>query len=129
MYGLGVHTLTMSRVIILLTTLALSVVFLFLPDDGIRQDYFPFSNQVVRLDTYVYFLFEHLILAMVSLVIWDLEPKYRYSVTTFLVIQIIDTFDYVLFYGEVWTPYLPSWNIIKVTVMGLSIMYDVKRNG
>lgn len=119
----------MRRQVILLTTLALSVVFLFLPDETTPRDYFLFSDQLLELDTYVYFLFEHLILALVALVIWDMEPNYRYSVTAFLVIQIIDTFDYVLFYGEVWTPYLPSWNILKVASMGLSIAYDVKRNG
>jgi TctA family transporter len=119
----------MRRAVILLTTLALSGVFLFLPEETTPRDYFLYSDQLLELDTYVYFLFEHLILVILALLIWELEPKFRISVTAFLVIQIIDILDYVLFYGEAWSPYLPSWNILKVAFMGLGIAYDVKRHG
>jgi hypothetical protein len=70
-----------------------------------------------------------LVPVLLSVVILELEPKYRLAVTVFLIIQIIDTLDYILFYGERWTPYLPTWNVMKVGIMGLAIFIDINRNG
>jgi hypothetical protein len=115
------------RLILLLTSLAFSVLFMLINPTG--QIGFPFSDMVLSSENYFYYLFEHLVPVLLSVVILELEPKYRLAVTVFLIIQIIDTLDYVLFYGERWTPYLPTWNVLKVGIMGLTIFIDINRNG
>lgn len=88
---------------------------------------FPFSDMVLNADTYVYFLFEHIILITLA---WCL-----YSVTgdkiilLYFIIQTIDTVDYCLTYGEPWfDSKVFTWNTIKVGMFGLAILYEHGRN-
>ena len=117
----------MKRLILLLTTLVFSVLFLFFKPTGHMG--FLYSDVVLDVEMWFYFLFEHLVPVILAIVILELEPRYRIAVTVFLVIQIIDTLDYILFYGERWTPYLPTWNVLKVGIMGLAIFIDMRGNG
>ena len=117
----------MARLLLLLTTLVFSVLFLFFKPTG--EIGFPYSDMVLSGENYFFYLFEHLGPVLLAVVILELEPRYRIAVTVFLVIQIIDTLDYILFYGERWTPYLPTWNVLKVGIMGLAIFIDMRGNG
>jgi len=103
----------MSRLFLILTTLALSVLFMFFNPQGTIG--FPFSDMILTAETWFYFLFEHLIVVILALVILGLESEYRVSAIAFLCIEIIDTVDYCLSYGELFA----SWNIAKVTLFGL----------
>jgi hypothetical protein len=122
----------MSRLALLLTTLALSVAFVFVDPNGPEKSFFPFSDTKIHADTYVYSLCEHIILILLALVIHELEPKYRLAVTAFLVIHIIDTLDYILFNGENWSPNFPNWltwNFLKMGFMGAVIFIEQNHNG
>lgn len=112
----------MTRLILLFTTLAIGVLFNFFSPTG--EVGFPFSDMVLTIETYFYFLFEHLIVLLLALVIFDLEPRYKIAVGAFVLIQIIDILDYVLFYAEDWSPYLPSWNFLKVGIFAIATAYD-----
>ncbi len=116
----------MTRVLLLFITLAFSIVFLFYRPEG--DIGFLFSDVKLHADTWVYFLFEHLILVILAYVIYDIEPRYRVSATVFLFIQIADTVDYCLTYGEPWAENLPSWNILKVVIFGLAIAVEFQKH-
>lgn len=119
----------MNRMLILFSTLAFSILFLFYETD--RMWGFPFSKQVINAESWIYFFSEHFILVLLAFVIWQLEPEYKRVALVFLLIQIVDCVDYCLTYGERWTPHLPSWNILKVAIFGLSIVMELPklRNG
>jgi len=109
----------------LLITLVVSILFMFYTPDG--KIGFPFSNVVLSADTWVYFFCEHMILIILSGVIYMISSKKEWSFVVFHYIQIFDTFDYVLTYGDRWTDYLPSWNIIKVSIYSCALIYDITR--
>lgn len=109
------------RSLFLLTTLAFSVVFLFYSPTG--NIGFLFSDMTLALSTWVYFLFEHLILVLLAVIIVELEPRYRIAAIAYLTIQVIDTLDYILTYGEPWFAFI-SWNMIKLLIFIIAITYE-----
>lgn len=115
----------MSRLILILLTLIFSVLFLFY--DTRAEIGFPFSDQILTVDTYMYFLFEHLTVLILSVVMLSMATEYRYAFKVFLAIQIIDTVDYCLTYGEPWG-FLPvSWNVIKVLLFSSIVGYELRK--
>lgn len=116
----------MIRLLILFTTLALGVSFLFIPVTEPR-DFFLFSDVRLSMDTWFYFLFEKLIVLFLSIVILNDSDQYRRVVWVFVGIQGVEVLDYVLFYGEPWSPYVPSWNILKVAIFGLAIAMELPK--
>lgn len=112
----------MTRLLLILTTLAFSVVFMLFNVHGTMG--FPYSEMTLTTETWFYFLFEHLILVLLAIVILDLEHEYKYSAGTFLIIEIVDTVDYCLSYGEIFM----SWNTVKVVIFGLVALAEVIRH-
>lgn len=121
----------MTKLLLLFTTLALGVTFLFIPVTEPRE-FFPFSDVKLTMDTWFYFLFEKVIVLILAVVILNESVEHRAALWVFFFIQAVDLLDYLLFYGEPWTPKIPSWNILKVALFGLSIVMElpkVKRYG
>lgn len=113
----------MRNSILMLSTLVFSTLFLYYNAPG--EIGFPFSDMVIPAQTWIYFLFEHLILIILSLVIYDLTREYKMSALVFVLIQVIDTVDYCLTYGEPWfDSRVFTWNTIKVGIMSISILYE-----
>ena len=83
---------------------------------------FPFSDQKLTVETWFYFLFEHLIVVILALAILVDAQEYRFALKTFVVIEIIDTVDYILTYGTPWG--VIKWNVIKVVLFTLTIAYE-----
>lgn len=111
----------MTTKLLLLITLVFSTLFLFYVPTG--KAIFPFSDMVLNSDTYAYFLFEHVILIILAWIIYDVT-KQRITLL-YLLIQIIDTFDYILTYGEPWFDgNILTWNTIKVGIFGVAILYE-----
>lgn len=111
----------MVNKLLLLITLVFSTLFLFYVPTGKMG--FAFSDMVLNADTYVYFLFEHIILIILSWIIYD-ATKDKIVLLYFL-IQVIDTFDYILTYGEPWfDSSILTWNTIKVGIFGVAILYE-----
>jgi len=121
---------------ILLLTLVLSALFSIVKTDD-RTEYSFFCNDINRLciseveltiNTFVYFLFEHLILVIFSIYILLESTKFRMALKVFMWIQIVDVFDYLIAYGQTWfylSGYPMSWNILKVSVFTLAIAQEV----
>lgn len=113
----------MIRLLLILSTLVLSTLFLYY--NGMGEMGFLFSDYMIPGQTWFYFLFEHLILVILAYVILTMETRYRAAAVTFLVIQIIDTIDYVLTYGEPWfDSKIVTWNTLKVGIFGIAIIYE-----
>lgn len=107
---------------ILLVTLVFSALFLFIPATEPR-DFFPFSEVTISMDTWFYFLFEHVGLLLLAACLF-LPKESKVILVTYLVIQLIDTFDYILFYGEPWSNLIPTWNVLKVIMFGSAMVYE-----
>ena len=107
--------------LLLLITLVFSTLFLFYVPTG--KVGFPFSDMLLNADTYIYFLFEHVILIILAWIIYDLTKDK--IVFLYLIIQLIDTFDYILNYGEPWFGNsIFTYNTIKVGIFGVAILYE-----
>jgi hypothetical protein len=92
-----------------------------------EYDFFPFSDMKLTFATWLYLLFEHLILVILAVVILIDAREYRVTITVFLIIQIIDTADYLLTYGSPWFPDVPiTWNWIKIFVFALAILNEIR---
>lgn len=115
----------MRNLILMLSTLVFSVLFLFYRPQG--EIGFPFSDTVITIQTWLYFLFEHLILVILAIVIFDLSEKYKLAAFTFIVIQLIDTVDYCLTYGEPWFNSVVTWNTLKIGLFMTAIVYEYGR--
>jgi hypothetical protein len=112
----------MVRLILLWTTLAFSTLFLFFHKDG--EIGFPFDPMKLHADTYIYFLFEKLIVVILAVVILLSSSTYKTALKIFVAIACIDVIDYVLFYGNMKLTNVVSWNTIKVGIFGLTILYE-----
>lgn len=78
-------------------------------------------------ENYFYYLFEKLIVLILAVVIWMNERQYRFFAGLFLVITIVDTLDYVLFYGNLRLNHWVTWNTGKVALFGTAILYEYVR--
>jgi hypothetical protein len=116
--------------LLLLSTLVMSAVFLLTKTGNYKTfyPYFPFNQDVVLTrDTYVYFLFERLIMVVMSLFIYVESSKFRTALKVFVFIQVFDAIDYVLTYNKTWVleGFLISWDVLKVALFSLAIAHEV----
>lgn len=118
----------MTRLLLLLLTLSLSTVVVFIPDTE-PKDYFIFSDQKLTLATHLFFLFEHLILVVLSIALYVNCTEYKKAFFMYLVIQSLDTMIYLLAYGNFGFTHIPiTWNWIKVFVFGWVIVNSYERD-
>lgn len=116
--------------LLLLSTLLMSAVFLTTKTGDYKNfyPYFPFNQDVVLTrDTYFYFLFERLIMVVMSLYIYVENTKFKMALKVFVFIQVFDAVDYVLTYNKTWfiEGFLVSWDILKVSLFSLAIINEV----
>lgn len=116
----------MIKLLLLLTTLALGIAFLFIPVTEPRA-LFPFSTVQLSMDTWFYFLFEKVIVLILAIVILNDTTVHRGALWIFVIIQCVEIIDYLLFYGEPWSKNIPSWNILKVVIFGLAIAVELPK--
>jgi hypothetical protein len=109
----------MNKLYLILLTLAFSTIFLLTPiTDPI--DFFPFSDQMLTFEMWLYFLFERLIVVILALVILLDSTEFKNTLTVFLWIEIMDTVFYLLFYDDPFMLVLP-WNSVKLGIFIFSI--------
>lgn len=125
----------MSRLFLLYSTLLLSCAFLAVPESQ-PYDFFPFSDSKVTAEWYVFYLCEHLILIVFAFFIFMESDQYKFALGLFLLIQVMDTADFMLTYSDPWfylndTPI--TFNIVKVLIFTCVLAYEsirlVNRNG
>lgn len=111
----------MVRLLLMWMTLVFGSLFLLYTPEG--QIGFPFDPMVLTTQTYLYFLFEKLIVFILAAVICLESKDYQSAKLTFLVITIVDILDYILFYGNMRFGMI-TWNIAKMALFGISILYE-----
>lgn len=124
----------MSRLLLLLGYLILSVLYQFFPNYAQAQicDYknpengwgFPFSDMTLSPEMWVYAFCQHIgeiILSGVILYSWN---AYRVALWTFFLLHVADTLDFCLTYSNPWFNGPPTFNHIKVLLFGLSIIFE-----
>jgi hypothetical protein len=109
----------MNKLYLILLTLAFSTIFLLTPTTE-PIDFFPFSDQMLTFEMWLYFLFERLIVVILALVILLDSTEFKNSLTVFLWIEIMDTVFYLLFYDDPFMLVLP-WNSVKLGIFIFSI--------
>lgn len=112
----------MSKLFLLWLTLIFSILFLFYQPTG--EVGFPFDDMKLSAQNYIYFLFEKLIVLILAFVIMTDAKEYRFALRIFWCIAVIDLFDYILFYANPWFDFPLTWNVIKVAIFGVSILYE-----
>lgn len=116
--------------LLLLSTLILSAVFVVTKNGDYKTfyPYFPLNPDIVLTrDTYIYFLFERLIMVVMALYIYIESTKFKTALKMFVFIQVFDTIDYLLTYNKTWVldGFIISLDLIKVTLFSLAIAHEV----
>lgn len=92
----------MGKPLLLLVTLFFGVTFLVIPPGMEPVDLFLFADQMITVQTWLYFAFEHLSLMALAFIIATEDIKYRTLVRTYFWIQVCHFVDYLLTYNSVW---------------------------
>jgi hypothetical protein len=112
----------MIRLWLIFITLSFSLLFMFFNPEG--EWGFLFSEMKLTPELWMYYFFEHLIVLILAIVILIGSKEYRTTLWLFVVIEIIDTVDYCLTYGEPWMNTKITWNTVKVFVFGSSLLFE-----
>lgn len=138
-YPVYVILVEIRGLLILLSVELFSAIFLLSKTGDWQATYPYFCNNWMPLclsrveltrDTHVYFIFEHLRFILLSLYIYYEPKKFPKALLTFVAIQVVDLFDYLIGYSQTWV-YIGtcpiSWNILKVVIFMVAIFNEVSR--
>lgn len=109
----------MIRGWIIFSSLVFSVMFKLFVDDGIRIDFFPFSDAAITKQLWIYYLMEHIIAIQIAACIIIKDSTPRYLLWIFIAILILDFMHYLLFFRDEG----PGWNLIKACIFGFPLLY------
>lgn len=105
------------------STLIISVLFLAFDDK--KMVGFLFDDMKLSRQNYAYYLFEH-INALIIAICFVLPGRYILSLIAYIVIQFVDTADFILTYGNIWwvngSPW--PWNSFKILLFGSVFIYE-----
>lgn len=126
----------MSKLILLWMVMLLGVVWLlfpYTPDPDSWIKFFPFSEQALPWQNYIFHMCEKFTFLVFAWVIFHEANDYRIALFVFFLIQCIRLIDYFLTYNEVWT-YLGVFPVDTNTVGALfftfAILYELfKQHG
>ncbi len=91
----------MSRAVLVYMTFFISVAFLATPRGPMWQPIF-FSDQVLHVEDYFYYLFEHAMLIVLFHIIHVDSKKYQLFFRYMFWFQVADTIDFCATYNSVW---------------------------
>lgn len=109
----------MGKLILLWLTMLVGIAFLALPFSTELHDYFPASNQLLTLQTHVWFACNRLIFVIFAWVILQESSVYRTALWVFFGVQVLKFLDYLWCYNEVW---VRVWHTVPVTSNNLGIL-------
>lgn len=100
--------------------------FMVFGDDFTAMVRFP-AGGMIPLQSWVYFVGQHLGLILLSFILADRSEKFRTAFTMFFSIQICDLIDFIITGNKVWFSigYVPvSMNTVGITLFCMSIIKD-----
>lgn len=103
------------------------VVYCLIPD-GPERNPFPFSEQMITDQSYVYYAQEHISRSLLILALLLAMPENKRMMWVFLALESITLIDYVVRYNE--DILVPNFNMdtIKLIVYGTLIFSSMKVN-
>lgn len=117
----------MSKLLLLFLTVIFGLVFVLLPNTGIREDFFLFADMKLSLETHLYFICEHFVLIILSYIIYNEATEYKNALFIFFLLMVGDMVDYCLTYNGVWfriNEFPISMNIVKAFLFGGVILNE-----
>lgn len=117
----------MSKALLIFFTLIIGVVFIFTPK-GIACSLFPFSDRVLHVESYAYYLWEHAIKIVFAHVVNVSATSYRLFFSAVFWYQVADAVDYLLTYNDVWfkIEWFPvSMNVVGCAVCGSILIFEI----
>jgi len=121
----------MSKLILLWLTLFVWVFFNVWKEVGYPQqeyDFFPYSDQLLTIQTYVWIISLRLILVVMAWIILQSSTDHRMSLWVFFWISVFKFIEFFFNYNDVWV-YI--WrnvpltsNILSALIFGLAILYE-----
>lgn len=78
-------------------------------------------------DMFIYFLFIHLSLLLLSVYIFLTGQEFKTALLIFCLVHVIDVIDYLVMYGQIWFYYRTypiSWNMVRNVVFLLAIFNE-----
>lgn len=110
----------MDLKIFILIILFVRMAFVIIPL-GPVIDPFPLADQGVYAESYAYYLNEHLAWIFVSYILMIEIPKHRPFFKVFMILNVLDTIDYLLTYNKIWLKlfdFIPiSFNVVSFALM------------
>lgn len=104
-----------------------SVMFLIYRPEG--EIGFPYSDVILKSDTYFYNVYEHVGLILIAITLLLFEKRHMWFFQLFLCIQLIDFGFYLLFYKSPWIAGVP-WNALKNIFLGVPLAWiSIFKNG
>ena len=113
------------KLILMYCVILLGLAFMALPDNTEAIDFFLFNDVRLTFQTYVYFIFEHLGIIILSYIIAVDTRQYKKEVYIFFWLQVLGFLDYLLTYNSTWfhIGMIPiSMNVITVAIFGMAII-------
>jgi hypothetical protein len=96
--------------------------------DGPEGNPFPFSDQMITVESYVYYMQEHVSRSLLIFALLLAMPENKRMMWVFLALESVTLIDYVVRYNE--DILVPNFNIdtIKLVVYGTLIFSAMKGN-
>lgn len=114
----------MNKIWALLLTLSVGTFFIHVPHVG-KIGFILNPEVTLSYNQYFWMLGEHLIMIVLSLIIWDEAQDYKNLVWIFVLIQIADLVAFILSYNDPLKDYFLTFNFIKLLIFGLAIGIDL----
>lgn len=117
-----------NKILFLLFLSHLVMVGYCLVPDGTERNPFPFSDQMITDESYVYYAQEHISRSFLIFALLLAMPENKRMMWVFLALESVTLIDYVLRYNE--DIFVPKFNIdtIKLVVYGTLIFSTMKGN-
>lgn len=118
----------MWRAWVILSTLVFSVLFKLFHKHGVSflndgKDWtavnFPFSNSVLNLESWVYFLMQHINEAAIAFILLFQDRTSKFLLWLYFAILIMDGLHFVLFLRDEGI----GFNVFKVIIFGTPLLY------
>lgn len=90
---------------------------------------FLFNDLVLKIDTWVWFLFEHVNMIIYVVVMMIPGEIRRLSIVVFLLIHVVDLVSFLLIYDDIFKGLPLTWNVVKgfIFLMVINVNQEWKR--
>ena len=117
----------MSKLLLLFLTLVFGLIFVIIPNTGVIDDFFLFSDMRLSLEAHIYFICEKFVLIVLAFIIFNEATEYRTALFVFFLLMVADLIDYAVSYNSVWfyvSRFPVSMNTTKAIIFAGAIINE-----